>query len=561
MIEHTEDDTYVSRSRLEPKKGGDFRLVVDNRHLNKHIQRVSCKYETLADLPYLLRRNDLMLSCDLENGYYHMMIHPSHRKFLTTWLNGHLVRFLALPFGLSTAPRVFTKFMRPVVAHMRSHGIRVLQSLDASLFLNQTTTGSMRDRKFVEDLFDGLGLRRKPGKGQWDPVQKLQHLGVTIDTAQGLFAVPEQKLDTIKAASSSLLRYASAHRRWVSKRKLANLAGMVISLSVAMPLARTVTRSFYDAMSTVTVWDRDVQLDKQAIRDLRFLQSLSDQYCNKVIWPPKPTLTIHTDASDTGWGAALNSIVPAQGFFDHGQLSHHITAKELLAVLYALQQFHQHLVQNKVIQLVTDNMSVMAVLNKGVSASPRLMSIYRRIVELCMQHGLTLQAEYIPTLLNVVADHFSRLNPSFEWSLPRRIFREVEQLFGTRTCDLFASPESAMCRQYGSLVPHPTSLGDAFNLQWRGRRNWVCPPISLVARIVDRLRCEGAEAVLVAPYWPSATWFPTLLEISDFTRVLTEQEMLDITWHTPTRPDILRNAYWRVMIAHVPERASKPSRY
>ena len=77
VIEHTEDDTYVSRSRLEPKKGGDFRLVVDNRHLNKHIQRVSCKYETLADLPYLLRRNDLMLSCDLENGYYQMMTSQS----------------------------------------------------------------------------------------------------------------------------------------------------------------------------------------------------------------------------------------------------------------------------------------------------------------------------------------------------------------------------------------------------------------------------------------------------------------------------------------------------
>ena len=69
------------------------------------------------------------------------------------WLNGHLVRFLALPFGLSTTPRVFTKFMRPVVAHLRSHGIRVMQYLDDCLFMNQTVMGSLQDRKFVEELF------------------------------------------------------------------------------------------------------------------------------------------------------------------------------------------------------------------------------------------------------------------------------------------------------------------------------------------------------------------------------------------------------------------------
>ena len=553
VIEHTTDSTFVSRSRLEPKKDGDYRLVVDHRHLNSHLRREPCKYETLSDLQHLIRQDDYMLSCDLENGYYHVMVHPSHRVFLTTWLSGHLVRFKALPFGLSTAPRVFTKFMRPVVAHLRSRGIRMLQYLDDSLFLNRSIEGSYRDRRYVEDLLDKLGLRRKPGKGQWEPVQQLQHLGVIIDTHQGTFVVPPKKLETIKGAASSLLRYASSHRRWVSKRKLSNLAGTVISLTVAMPLARTVTRSIYDAMSSTPAWDCDVQLDKQALRDLKFLQMLSDQYCHKTIWPPSPTLTIHTDASDTGWGAALNSIIPAQGFFNADQLVQHITAKELMAVLHALQEYHQHLVQHKVIRLVTDNMSVKAVINKGVSASPRLMAIYRRILDLCAQYGLTLQAEYIPTLLNVIADHYSRLDPSFEWSLPRRVFIEAERMLGTRTIDLFSSPQSAVCPRYCSLVPGPRSLGDAFDQVWLGEKSWICPPISLLARVIDRLRIEGAEAVVVAPYWPAATWFPILREISDYSRVLTEQEMQDITWHTPTRPDVLRNRRWRTLFAHVPE--------
>ena len=553
VIEHTDDDTFVSRCRLEPKKDGDYRLVVDHRHLNAHLQQQPCKYETLQDLHYLLRRDDWMLSCDLENGYYHVMVHPSHRKFLATWLDGHLVQFKALPFGLCTAPRVFTKFLRPVVAHLRSRGIRMLQYLDDSLFLNQTVSGSLHDRRYVQDLFEELGLRRKPSKGQWEPVQRLQHLGILIDTAQGHFVVPPTKLQTVRGAASSLLRYAKSHRRWVSKRKLAKLVGTVLSLTVAMPLARTVTRSLYDVMLSVDGWNSDVRLDKQAVRDLKFLQDLSDQYCNKPIWTPTPRVTVHTDASDTGWGAVVNNLIPAQGFFSVATLQHHITAKELLAVLNALQQFHQHLVDQKVVRLVTDNMSVMAVINKGTSASPRLMRIYRRIVELCLRYDLSLQAEYIPTLLNVIADHFSRLDPSFEWSLPRRIYDEAEKLFGKRTCDRFASPQLTWCQNFCSLVPGDNSLGDAFNLPWRGEKNWICPPISLVARVVDRLATEGAEAVVIVPYWPSAVWFPTLRERSDYLRILDPDVMLDITWGTPTRPDITRNPRWRLLLAHVPE--------
>jgi hypothetical protein len=137
-VKVTADDSFVSRSRLEPKKDGGHRLVVDLRHVNKHLAEQSCKFETLRDLQHVIRAQDWMISCDLENGYYHVPIHPQHRRYLTTTINGTVVQFNALPFGLSTAPRVFTKFMRPVVAHLRSLGIRMLQYLDDSLFMSQS---------------------------------------------------------------------------------------------------------------------------------------------------------------------------------------------------------------------------------------------------------------------------------------------------------------------------------------------------------------------------------------------------------------------------------------
>ena len=58
-------------------------------------------------------------------------------------------------------------------------------------------------------------------------------------------------------------------------------------------------------------------------------------------------------------------MLPAQGFFDKEMLEHQITAKEHMALLNALPKFHHHLKENKVIRVVTDNMSVKAVINKG----------------------------------------------------------------------------------------------------------------------------------------------------------------------------------------------------
>ena len=557
VIRRTTNNKYVSRSRLEPKKDGGFRLIVDLRPLNKYLPQQPCKFETLSDAQFLLQHNDWMISADLKDGYYHLGIHDDHQQYLTTVLDGELVQFMALPFGLSTAPRVFTKFMRPVVKYFRSQGIRMLQYLDDSLFLSQSHKELCSIRQFVETTLNNLGLLRKESKGCWEPTQQLVHLGIAIDTARGLFLIPPHKQATIKAAAMSLLRYSTSHRRWVSVKKLANLAGTVIATSIAFPLARTLTRSLYDVIATRVSWTRDVRLDKQAIRDLKFLRKLDPVFCDKAIWEPQPLARINTDASLSGWGAILDDLVPAQGFFSKGEQALHITAKELNAVLFALQCFHNKLI-NKPVRIVTDNMSVMAVINKGVSHSRTMMSIYRKMLQFCLERGILLKAEYINTHHNTVADALSRISPFSDWSIPDELFAEMELMFGKRTCDRFASPTSTKCLKYNSIIPGDDSLGDAFlQSTWINERNWICPPISLAARVIDRLYHEGSEALLVVPYWKSATWFPMLMEMADYHRVLTAQEMFQIVSHGPGPPEVHRNHHWRLIIVHIPEREQR----
>ena len=67
-----------------------------------------------------------MFSFDLKSGYHHIDIFPDHRKFLRfAWKIDGVTRYFSfqvLPFGLSSAPYIFTKCIRPLVKHWRGKG-------------------------------------------------------------------------------------------------------------------------------------------------------------------------------------------------------------------------------------------------------------------------------------------------------------------------------------------------------------------------------------------------------------------------------------------------------
>ncbi len=88
-------------------------------------------------LPDILMANDWMVKLDLKDAYLQVPIHPAHHQFLRFQWEGTTYHFQCLPFGLTSAPRVFTKIMRPVVSFLRQVGIRLLIYLDDMLILHQ----------------------------------------------------------------------------------------------------------------------------------------------------------------------------------------------------------------------------------------------------------------------------------------------------------------------------------------------------------------------------------------------------------------------------------------
>jgi len=116
-------DRYVSPAFLVPKRDapGVFRFIGDLRHVNEHLKKLSCRYESLRRLCAMAEKEDWMISFDLKDGFHAAAVHPSCRKYLTFNLQGYgLVQLAVLPFGLHSSPTVFTKMMRTFVQTLRA---------------------------------------------------------------------------------------------------------------------------------------------------------------------------------------------------------------------------------------------------------------------------------------------------------------------------------------------------------------------------------------------------------------------------------------------------------
>lgn len=90
------------------------------------------KQETFSVILDLVQENDFMTSLDLKDAYFSISIHEDYQKYLKKIWEGQLYSFCCLPFGLSSAPRTFTKVLKPVFSWFRQ-GFRCSYFIDDSL--------------------------------------------------------------------------------------------------------------------------------------------------------------------------------------------------------------------------------------------------------------------------------------------------------------------------------------------------------------------------------------------------------------------------------------------
>ncbi len=117
--------------------------------------------------------------------------------------------------------------------------------------------------------------------------------------------------------------------------------------------------------------------------------------------------------------------------------------------------------------------------------------------------------------LNVQADEMSRkFNNDLEWALCPIIFDKIKHQFPDMTIDLFASRLNHKLPKYVSRLPDPGAISvDEFSMTWTGEMYYMFAPFSLMARVLQKVIQDKAEAVVVAPIWATQSWWSTLLHL------------------------------------------------
>ena len=510
--EHTVGE-FVSNVLLrEKQEPGNYRMILNLKHLNKFVEKHHFKMETLISTLSLVTPGCRFLSFDFSDAYYSCSVFPPHRKYLRFTFEGQLYEFTCLPNGLISAPRFFTKIMKVALSHLRNKsGITISGYLDDNILVNNDSLQkALTEGTIAAELFQLLGFTINIPKSVVFPTKVIVHLGFIIDSVRMIVTMTEEKTQKILKFVQVVL-----HHRNPTIRQVARLIGKINATGPANRWAALFTKNMeIEKIRALKCngfnYDAKMSLSEETKQDLIWVNThLADSLAP--IRCSKPDYVIYTDASNQGWGC----YDPQTGSTGGGRWSIqeqrlHINLLELKAILFGVRSLCTNLQGNHV-RIMTDNTTALACLNKQGSVKSRSCNKMTRLIwDFAMGQYVWLSAAHCPGALNVEADEASRVfDDKTEWTLRKDIFEILCKHFRKPDIDLFASRLNCQVQRYCSWQPDPGAVYvDSLMYDWSEEAFvYAFPPFSIIYKVIQKWIHDKAHGILVVPFWPTQPWF------------------------------------------------------
>jgi len=537
---------------LVPKKSGGCRPVFDLSFLNKHLIIPRFKMESAVTIQRDMTKGTWAISLDIKDAYLHVPIRPTDRKYLKFGFQGRVYQFNVLPFGVAIAPYVFTRIVRAFASVVRQRGIQFHHYLDDWLIVAGSPSEAIR-RRFCPRFGHQVRMDTKLGQVVAYPFTGVCLHGVQYDLRKGLAFPPVER---VRAMLSLLNRVLSD--RQTSARRFLSLIGLLASMEKQVPLGRCFMRPLQWCLSLQ--WriasdplDQVIQLNDRAVEALLWWRAESNTRVGMPLGAYLHDQVLFTDASEVAWGAHWNERT-LSGVWTPIEKGLHINVLELRAVRRALEHWGELSPKGTNWLVFTDNSTVVAHINKqGGTRSLQLCLETEKLIKNLQQQDSLIKARHIPGCRNVLADALSRPNRVLgtEWSLCPIVFRQLCTVLGTPHIDLFATSKNHKLPVYVSPFPESGALAtDAMALSWQGMFAYAYPPTRFVAEVLRKVAISQCEMLLVAPCWPTQSWFPLLLSLLiEHPRVLPVKDRLLMQPGTSvfhTSPGVLRLHVWKL---------------
>ena len=129
-----------------------------------------------------------------------------------------------MPNGLSSAPRCFTKLLKPVYSTLRQYGHINVGYIDDFYLQGSDTKECLLNISDTQTLFTRLGFVINVEKSCFIPAQKITFLGFVLDSVSMTIALTEDKKAKVKANCKALLPQTNT-----TITELAQLVGTLVS--------------------------------------------------------------------------------------------------------------------------------------------------------------------------------------------------------------------------------------------------------------------------------------------------------------------------------------------
>lgn len=513
-----EPPTVLLPLGVEP---GKPRLIIDARLTNRFQLPPKFAFDKLLDVQRASTPESLLTVWDHKSGYFHVPLHPDTQPYLGFEFEGRYYVYTVLPFGWNVSPYVYQTLSRLVSAYLRRLGIPDFAYLDDSATVSGRLVAA--GHAYVKGLLlTWLGYYVNLDKSNMVPAPAQKWLGFIIDLAARTYRVPEAKLAKLLALLADALGSAR-----ISVPALRSLAGKCVAMAPAVPGALLYTRALFHALAEADKAGAEwvpLPAGSPAREELGVWAGLRGWHGTRQ-WRSERHLHVRvgSDASGSRWGGwfmlpgAAQPVLVGDAWSTE-QAAWDIGTLEMLGGAFTIASMPPW-VRDCVVVLEGDNQAMVALLRSGKASRSgvALLAAQKVMFQLAMERNLDVDASWLCSEDNALADRISRLPLTGEGRLRRDLFLSLQGRFGAFSLDAMAGSANAQCARYVSRFATPATVGyDIFSFPLGLEALvYAFPPAGVVGAFLAYMREVSARGVVVmerdlaAPWWAVVAQLPT----------------------------------------------------
>ena len=248
---------HINRFGVIPKghSPGKWRLITDLSHPpggsvsdGVNPQHCSLSYITVASVASVvasLGTGSLMAKVDIESAYRLIPVHPDDRPLLAVTWHGQTFCDGMLPFGLQSAPKIFTAVADALEWCVRQQKVsQIHHYLDDFIIIGPPDSDKcQKDLSTLESICTTLGVPLAAHKRE-GPTTCLTFLGIEMDSQAGILRLPADKLQRL---TSVLQEWGD--RKVCTRRELESLIRLLNHACKVVRPGRTFLRRMIDLLS------------------------------------------------------------------------------------------------------------------------------------------------------------------------------------------------------------------------------------------------------------------------------------------------------------------------